>query len=250
MGLVERLMGEEPSLFDQWLHFNDLGSFGEYLTQFALNKIDGYSKVLSNVYIPYHGTTSEIDVLMLHVNGIFVFESKNYSGWIFGGAQQSQWTQCLANHEKRKFYNPILQNSTHIRALSTYLDISPKSYRSYIIFSQRCTLKAIPQGTDEYCILKRPEMLDQLRHDVKSRSEIFTKERIDELYQKLIPLTKVTNEEKQKHIDEIHGRLDKKAECLKAGLCPWCGGKLVERNGKYGKFTGCSNYPRCHYILK
>lgn len=24
--------------------------------------------------------------------------------------------------------------------------------------------------------------------------------------------------------------------------CPWCGGKLVERDGPYGKFYGCSNY--------
>ncbi len=30
-------------------------------------------------------------------------------------------------------------------------------------------------------------------------------------------------------------------------ICPKCGSKLVERNGKYGKFIGCSNYPNCHY---
>ena len=30
-------------------------------------------------------------------------------------------------------------------------------------------------------------------------------------------------------------------------ICPNCGSKLVERNGKYGKFIGCSNYPKCHY---
>lgn len=30
-------------------------------------------------------------------------------------------------------------------------------------------------------------------------------------------------------------------------ICPNCGGKLVERNGKYGSFIGCSNYPKCHY---
>jgi len=32
--------------------------------------------------------------------------------------------------------------------------------------------------------------------------------------------------------------------------CPQCNGVLVERNGKYGKFMGCSNYPRCKYIDK
>ena len=32
--------------------------------------------------------------------------------------------------------------------------------------------------------------------------------------------------------------------------CPKCGGKLVERTSKYGKFYGCSNYPKCKYIKK
>lgn len=29
--------------------------------------------------------------------------------------------------------------------------------------------------------------------------------------------------------------------------CPFCGGKLVQRNGPYGIFLGCSNYPECKY---
>ena len=33
-------------------------------------------------------------------------------------------------------------------------------------------------------------------------------------------------------------------------ICPECGGKLCERNGPYGKFMGCSNYPICRYSRK
>ena len=44
---------------------------------------------------------------MIHEKGIFVFESKNYSGWIFGSADQLNWTQSLQNGEKHHFYNPI-----------------------------------------------------------------------------------------------------------------------------------------------
>ena len=40
-----------------------------------------------------------------------------------------------------------------------------------------------------------------------------------------------------------------KKEVIKTGeICPECGNELVIRDGKYGKFTGCSNYPRCTYI--
>ena len=30
-------------------------------------------------------------------------------------------------------------------------------------------------------------------------------------------------------------------------ICPLCGEKLVIRNGRYGKFIGCSSYPKCKY---
>lgn len=33
----------------------------------------------------------------------------------------------------------------------------------------------------------------------------------------------------------------------KEKICPKCNGKLEERVGKYGKFLGCSNYPKCQY---
>lgn len=123
MGFWQRLMGEEPSLFQQWLNYDDKGSFGEYLIKYALSNISGYQKVLRNIYVPYNGKTSEIDVLLIHEKVIFVFESKNYSGWIFGGLENQQWTQCLPNKQKSRFYNPILQNKTHIKALSQFLSI-------------------------------------------------------------------------------------------------------------------------------
>ena len=79
MGFIAWLMGEEPGLFEQWLHSDDPGHFGEYLIEYALNSLPGYSKQLCNVYLPYKGRTSEVDVIMLHETGIYVFESKNYS---------------------------------------------------------------------------------------------------------------------------------------------------------------------------
>ena len=78
---------------------------------------------MRNIYVPYNGKISEIDVLLIHEKGIFVFESKNYSGWIFGGLENPQWIQCSPNKQKSRFYNTILQNKTHIKALSQFLNI-------------------------------------------------------------------------------------------------------------------------------
>ncbi len=63
--------------------------------------------MLRNIYVPYNGKTSEIDVLMIHEKGIFVFESKNYSGWIFGGFEDAKWTQSLPNKQKKQHIENI-----------------------------------------------------------------------------------------------------------------------------------------------
>ena len=63
----------------------DKGKYGEYLTYNELKKIDGYKKFLFNCFIPKDDNkTTEIDLIMIHNTGLYIFESKNYSGWIFG----------------------------------------------------------------------------------------------------------------------------------------------------------------------
>ena len=55
-----------------------------------------------------------------------------------------------------------------------------------------------------------------------------------------------SDDARQRHIDEIN----QKKDAVRAGICPRCGGELVRRNGKYGEFIGCSNFPRCRYTQK
>ena len=205
MGFFEWLMGEEPGLLEKLAHCDDKGHYGEYLAKYALgnDNIIGYSKVLCNIYVPYKGKTSEIDVLLIHEKGLFVFESKNYSGWIFGSAEQKNWTQCLNAKTKNKFYNPIMQNNTHINAISTFLELPKAAFNSYILFSDRCEFKKVPDNCEQYIIIHRKDLLKNLRPELKKRDKIYTKEKVDEIYNLLFPLTQVTEEEKQKHIENI-----------------------------------------------
>ena len=52
------------------------------------------------------------------------------------------------------------------------------------------------------------------------------------------------------HVRDIHIKVNKDKKLENNMICPKCGNELVERNGKYGKFIGCSNYPKCKYIKK
>ena len=123
-----------------------LGKHGEDLTENKLKlvKLFGRSGVtLRNVYIPTNNDeTTEIDLLYITQKGIFVLESKNYSGWIFGDEKQYQWTASLPNRKKIHFYNPIKQNKNHIKWLGEFLQQEIPMF-SLIVFSQRCELKKV-----------------------------------------------------------------------------------------------------------
>lgn len=170
MGLFEILKGEQPGLIKSLLHYENVGQYGEYLTEYALlsRSMEGYYAVLKNLYLPMKGKTTEIDLLMIHEKGIFVFESKNYSGWIFGSEDQLKWTQCFKSGQREHFYNPIKQNRTHIKALATFLNMPEDAFSSYIVFSERCELKKIPLFVDgDVTILQRQNMLYFLKRRLK-----------------------------------------------------------------------------------
>lgn len=131
-----------------WSVHGDSGLYGEYSLYKNLQPFENIGcKFLFNLYVPRDNSkTSEIDIVMFHPKGLFVIESKNYSGWIFGNENNKQWTQTLpigyGESHKERFYNPIMQNATHIRAIRKYIDDTIPIY-SVIAFSDKCTLKNV-----------------------------------------------------------------------------------------------------------
>lgn len=271
----------------------DTGKYGEYLIYKNLNEFENVgAKFLFNAYIPkVNGQTTEIDVLMICRKGIFVFESKNYSGWIFGSESQKYWYQILpagrGRSHKESFYNPIMQNRTHIKHLKELLGEQITMY-SIIAFSERCTIKQLQKQNNDVSVIYRNSVYpvvsgicNMFQMDLLSEVDIVS------IYNKLYPYTQVDFAVKQQHIANIHNNMQivkevKKPVVLtekdenailiqpagqhmqvlgknlveeKRGLdrCPRCNGKLVLRTAKKGvnmgkQFYGCTNYPKCRYI--
>lgn len=92
-----------------------------------------------------NGKYSQSDVIAITTIGIIVFEVKDYSGWLFGSGHQQEWTQVLNyGREKYRFYNPILQNNTHIEEWKKrYPEFQNIPFFSVIIFYGDCELKKI-----------------------------------------------------------------------------------------------------------
>lgn len=185
----------------------DKGNYGEFLTFTKLEKLSDQNKLLTNLYIPRDdGTTTEVDLVMISPTGIYVFESKNYSGWIFGDEKNKNWTQTLENGQKNRFYNPIWQNKAHINALEAVLNLNDDAFKSYIIFSERCTLKKINVTSPNVKVIKRDQLIKNVKKDIKALPEIFTSDEVNKIYSSLQKYTNVDEDIKQAHIEAIKSK--------------------------------------------
>lgn len=248
----------------------DVGRNGEYQIYKRLKQYEKTGgKFLFNCYLPKEGgETTEIDVLLIKSDGIYVFESKNYSGWIFGDEYSKNWTQTLPqgkgrSSHKEHFFNPILQNMVHIKWLRRIIGDELPVY-SIIAFSERCTLKKVNIKSQDVHVIKRNEILSIVEQVGKRQARNLSQEEINEIYDKLYPYTQISDEEKIQHINNIksnHQTFEEEVNIrnkvdLNNGTnkqCPKCGAQLILRTAKKGnnagqQFYGCSNYPKCRYI--
>lgn len=182
--------------YDEML--NDAGKYGEYLLYMELKDcVSQETKFLFNAYIPKHANaTTEVDMIMINKNGVFVFEVKNYSGWISGRNNSKQWCESFKNGEQYFFSNPIIQNQQHVNALQKI--INNVEYHPMVVFSDDAGLVNVDADTD---VIVMSEVLNWISTQQSSNS--LTEQQIDEIYAKLYPYTQVSQEVKERHIRQV-----------------------------------------------
>lgn len=184
------------------------------------------------------GKTSQVDHVVINPNGVFVIETKNYSGRIYGNESQLNWTQVL-NYGKVKnhFYSPIKQNQTHVYAIQEILKQDVPIY----------TVVVFVKGNIQYIQSPNVYTVWGLLQKLKEPSvKTISREQMELIYDTLLKHNRRNTISNAEHINNI--------EMLKNNItnniCPRCGSPLVLRHGKYGNFMGCSRYPQCRFIKK
>lgn len=149
--------------------FMNSGNYGEFQSYKYLFMTPGKREFIHNCYLPVENGFTEIDLLLIHETGLYVVESKNYSGWIFGDEKQKEWTQILAGgKQKNRFFNPIWQNAGHIKALRAYLrDYPDIPMFSLIVFSERCELKKVTFQSEHVFVIKRNQLRAVFKKQIK-----------------------------------------------------------------------------------
>ena len=186
------------------------------------------------------GNTSQVDHILFARGGIFVIETKNYSGRIYGTDNQREWIQVLAyGKTKNKFYNPVKQNQTHIYRLKEILG------KQYPFVSCVVFLRADISYVDSEYIFTPKELKKYLKSE--AFAEKITHNDVYDAYSKIYQYKEKPIQTTKEHIQEIK----QTQKDIKNLICPRCGGQLVLRCSKDGhEFYGCLNFPKCKFTKR
>lgn len=224
------------------------GWFGEALMS-GVGKLmldsDVY-KQINNVTIPTSNGTTQIDHIIVSRYGIFVIETKNMEGWIFGSASQPKWTQSIFG-KKFQFQNPLHQNHRHIKALEEFLELPIGKFYSVVSF--------IGETTDFKTDLPDNVINGGPFGYIKSfKTELLTEDEVMKAVESIKSGMKSKNflglatpETKREHLASLRDRYSSTT------TCPKCGADLVLSTAKQGAKAGkqyyvCSKYPVCKLI--
>lgn len=222
------------------------GDRGEIRVARRLRKLKGEEyEVLNDLLIRTDRGSSQIDHIIISLYGIFVIETKNYSGWIHGHENSEYWTQSIYK-QKTKFRNPIKQNWSHIYALKDVLsDYKQATFYPIIVFAGRAELKNIESSIP---VIYDHQIIRIIKDQIRSPNLSY--EQIKGIAVRLSEVNIQDRKARRQHVRQVRNQVHERRRNERLKICPRCGGSLKLINGKYGKFYGCSNYPRCKYKLR
>ncbi|WRS28108.1 nuclease-related domain-containing protein [Oscillospiraceae bacterium MB08-C2-2] len=185
---------------------DEIGARGEKIAFFHSIPIYGYGKQVRNIYLPLsNGRTTEVDVVLIHTNGIFVIESKNYRGWIFGKDTDKNWTVTYSKSKRYTFYNPIMQNAAHVKKICELTGISPDKVFSVVVFARESELKKIVNQQPNTFVIRYTGLGNKLKLTMERNGEILDFQTVNRIYEQLKVYENADDETKNAHIQFVKG---------------------------------------------
>ncbi len=222
------------------------GRIGERRVARVLSRLDSASyRVINDLLLPVSsGGSSQIDHVIVSLYGVFVLETKNYQGWIFGDEKNESWTQVIYN-TKTKFQNPIKQNWSHVYALKEVLQEFPSlPLIPVVVFAGNAKLKKIEARSP---VVYLSQLMATIQENSKTRC--LSSDEVNSIVELLRSQNCVGRAARKEHAKRLEKRRMHEQGNINQLVCPKCNNKLVLRKGAHGEFYGCSTYPRCTFTL-
>ena len=145
--------------------------------------------------------TTQIDVIAISKKGIYIIESKDYSGIIKGKIKEKYWVQLFRNKRYTKFLNPVKQNERHVNAIKNNLksyNIDNKAFKSYIVFGNKCKLDI--EVTEDVKIIKQEALFYTMLQEINNSKDYLTDDEVNLISKKFKGHSNISDTEKIKHI--------------------------------------------------
>ncbi|MEK5174573.1 nuclease-related domain-containing protein [Heyndrickxia sp. FSL W8-0496] len=218
---------------------NRIGDLGEYKINIQLDQLPKNSKYISDILIPNPKAKSgysQIDHVVFSPYAIFVIETKNYTGTIYGNRGRAKWTV----NGKFPMLNPFNQNYGHILAIKSILKkLDDSNLVSIVSFTKRSTFKVNEE-------LRKIQSNDLIVYDIElsefinrkinvlklqHKSEIYTEQEILNMYNQLYEANITNSGIRKKHVQMLkENRNEEESENKKTGaVCKTCGKEVSEK---------------------
>ena len=220
---------------------NRKGKRGEKAAAWYLHRLPSEYRVYSDIMLPTNYGTTQIDHIVISPYGVFVIEVKNMQGIISGHENSESWTQNIYGH-RYDMRNPVKQNMAHIIALkSVYKGLLKMPIVSIVAFGHEAKLNVT---VDNSAIVH----IGQLTQVIRQYGVVYLDREEVSKYCAAIEAANIQDDDVRKaHVGNVRSHVRDRELMIANGRCPQCGGELVQREGKYGRFYGCSNYPHCRF---
>ena len=226
-----------------------IGDFGEKRVSSYLEELPSEDyRVYNDLLIREGKYTTQVDHVIISRFGVFVLETKNVHGKVYGSENAEFWKQFLPDRgykrygytQEHQLRNPIWQNNGHIKTLRRLVFGNDVPIYGMIVF---------PSGTEINVNVESPVMTMGfvIRYIKSFGDEVLSSDQMNYYRRRLFEVISTSESDRKEHLDNVNHSKERRNVAVANGKCPLCGGNLVLRNGTYGQFYGCSNYPKCKY---
>lgn len=154
------------------------GLIGEKGTLSLLSDLPADWYILNDVTVTVDGNKSQLDIVVVAPNGIFVIETKNHNGDITGNIEDHKWVQNKIGRRgtpySNSIYSPVKQVETHVWRLSQFLKLNGfNAWVTGIVYFSNKEASVNIRGTNDripvYSYYESKGLLDFLRSNVSNK---------------------------------------------------------------------------------
>ena len=230
------------SIYGWWYNTpKNKGKRGEEEVFNILLQLPDEYHLMNDVILQTNNGTTQIDHVVISRYGVFVIETKNYRGNIYGDDNRQNWKQNIVT----EFYNPVKQSLGHSNAIRRNLKNWPHlKVIPIVVFTNRANLQNVKTC---YHVVYDYQLLSTIySYQTVYLNDSEVKDVANWLYH--VDVREFVDD--KTHVHNVRSAKIQQTYKIKSGICPNCGGTLVLRSGRYGGFYGCSNYPTCKFTTK